>query len=70
MTPEGRISYGDTGLWEDGQIGPLARIVDFLHREGAAAGIQLGHAGRKAATPISWRGSFNETAAEKAEYGY
>jgi 2,4-dienoyl-CoA reductase-like NADH-dependent reductase (Old Yellow Enzyme family) len=46
VVPEGRISYGDVGLWEDGQIAPLRRIVDFLHAEGAAAGIQLAHAGR------------------------
>ena len=61
VTPEGRISYGDLGLWNDEQIAPLKHIVDFLHHEGAAAGIQLAHAGRKASTPIAWRGSFNET---------
>ena len=70
VTPEGRISYGDLGLWKDDQIAPLAHIVDFLHSQGAAAGIQLGHAGRKAATPIWWRGAFNETEEEKVEYGY
>jgi 2,4-dienoyl-CoA reductase-like NADH-dependent reductase (Old Yellow Enzyme family) len=56
VVPEGRISYGDMGLWKDEQIAPLARIVDFLHSQGAAAGIQLAHAGRKASTPVSWRG--------------
>ncbi|RYE84238.1 MAG: NADH:flavin oxidoreductase/NADH oxidase, partial [Hyphomicrobiales bacterium] len=70
VTPEGRISYGDLGLWKDEQIAPLARIVDFLHSQGAAAGIQLAHAGRKAATPIAWRRGFDETEAEKLEYGY
>ena len=65
VTPEGRISYADLGLWEDAQIEPLRRIVDFLHRNGAAAGIQLAHAGRKAASPVPWRGTFNETEAEK-----
>ena len=70
VTPEGRISYGDLGLWNDEQIGPLAHIVKFLKAEGASTGIQLAHAGRKAATPISWRGSFNETEAEKTEYAY
>jgi 2,4-dienoyl-CoA reductase-like NADH-dependent reductase (Old Yellow Enzyme family) len=70
VTPEGRISYGDLGLWNDEQIAPLAHIAKFLKSEGASAGIQLGHAGRKAATPIWWRGSFNETEAEKAEYAY
>ncbi len=70
VVPEGRMSYGDLGLWDDAQIAPLAHIVDFLHAEGAAAGIQLGHAGRKAATQIWWRGGFNETEQEKLEYGY
>ena len=68
VLPEGRISYADLGLWTDEQIAPLARIVDFLHSQGAAAGIQLGHAGRKAATPVWWRGSFNETDEEKRDY--
>ena len=54
VVPEGRISYADLGLWKDEQIAPLARIVDFLHSQGAAAGIQLAHAGRKASTPVSW----------------
>ena len=70
VTPEGRISYGDLGLWNDEQIAPLARMVDFLHSQSTAAGIQLGHAGRKAATPIWWRGDFNETEEEKAQYGF
>lgn len=70
VTPEGRISYGDLGLWNDEQIAPLAHIVKFLKAEGAATGIQLGHAGRKAATPIWWRGGFNETEADKLEYAY
>ena len=66
VAPEGRISYGDLGLWKDEQIAPLSRIVDFLHSQGAAAGIQLAHAGRKASTPIPWRQGFDETEAEKA----
>lgn len=65
VTPEGRISYGDTGIWDDGQVPGLKHIVEFLHREGAAAGIQLAHAGRKASTPIAWRHGFDETEAEK-----
>lgn len=56
VVPEGRISYGDLGLWKDEHIAPLARIVDFLHSQDAAAGIQLAHAGRKASTPVAWRG--------------
>ena len=70
VTPEGRISYGDLGLWEDGQIAPLQRIVEFLKRNGAAAGIQLAHAGRKASAPVPWRGGFNETDSEKAALAF
>jgi 2,4-dienoyl-CoA reductase-like NADH-dependent reductase (Old Yellow Enzyme family) len=66
VVPEGRISYGDLGLWKDEQIAPLAHIVDFLHKQGAGAGIQLGHAGRKASTPVPWRNGFDETDTEKA----
>src|SRR5512143_2801343 len=50
VTPEGRISHGDVGLWSDEHIPGLARIADFLHGEGAAAGIQLAHAGAKASS--------------------
>jgi 2,4-dienoyl-CoA reductase-like NADH-dependent reductase (Old Yellow Enzyme family) len=70
VTAEGRISYGDLGLWDDAQIGPLARITRFVKGQGAAAGIQLAHAGRKAATPIAWRSGFDETEAEKAAVGF
>eukprot|EP01132_Coremiostelium_polycephalum_P002388 gene2388-2953_t len=52
VLPEGRISYADSGLWKDEQIEPLKRIVSMIHQFGAKAGIQIGHAGRKAATPI------------------
>ena len=48
VTPEGRISPGDLGIWKDEHIPALARIVRFLHSQGARAGIQLAHAGRKA----------------------
>ncbi len=65
VTPEGRITYGDLGLWEDAQIEPLKRIAEFLKTNGAAAGIQLAHAGRKASSTIPWRGAFNETEEEK-----
>lgn len=70
VVPEGRISYGDLGLWDDEQIAPLKHIVDFLHQEGAAAGIQLAHAGRKAATPIAWRRGFDETEQDKIDYAF
>ncbi|HEV7345709.1 MAG TPA: NADH:flavin oxidoreductase/NADH oxidase [Devosia sp.] len=70
VVPEGRISYADLGLWKDEQIPPLKRIVDFLHSQGAAAGIQLAHAGRKASTPVPWRNGFDETEEEKAARGF
>jgi 2,4-dienoyl-CoA reductase-like NADH-dependent reductase (Old Yellow Enzyme family) len=70
VLPEGRISYGDVGLWNDAQRDALAHVARFLKAEGAAAGIQLGHAGRKAATPIAWRHGFDETEEEKAAFGY
>jgi 2,4-dienoyl-CoA reductase-like NADH-dependent reductase (Old Yellow Enzyme family) len=44
----GRISQGDLGLWDEAQIEPLARIVRLVQAEGAAMGVQLAHAGRKA----------------------
>lgn len=47
VTPRGRISEHDLGLWEDGQIAGLRRVSDFLHDCGAAFGVQLAHAGRK-----------------------
>ncbi len=56
VLPEGRITFADLGLWKDEHIAPLARIVDFIHSQGAAAGIQLAHAGRKASTSVSWLG--------------
>jgi 2,4-dienoyl-CoA reductase-like NADH-dependent reductase (Old Yellow Enzyme family) len=57
VTPEGRISPGDVGLWSDDHIPGLARVADFLHAEGTAAGIQLAHAGAKASSLRPWDGS-------------
>jgi 2,4-dienoyl-CoA reductase-like NADH-dependent reductase (Old Yellow Enzyme family) len=56
VTPEGRISPQDLGLWSDRHAEPLARIVRFLHEQGSFAGIQLAHAGRKASTYRPWEG--------------
>lgn len=50
VVPEGRISAHDAGLWNDAQRDAWASIVDFVHSQGAAIGIQLAHAGRKAST--------------------
>jgi len=54
VSPEGRITDRDTGIWNDGQTTAWTRIVDYLHRHGATAGIQLAHAGRKASTWPAW----------------
>ena len=56
VSPEGRISPGDTGLWNDTQCDAWARIAAFIAAQGAVAGIQLAHAGRKASTDAPWRG--------------
>ena len=70
VVPEGRISFADLGLWKDEHIAPLARIVDFIHSQGAAAGIQLAHAGRKASTPVSWNSEAIQTPEGRASVGY
>jgi len=54
VSPEGRISDEDTGIWNDEQGAAWSRVVDFLHAQGAAAGIQLAHAGRKASVWPEW----------------
>lgn len=54
VVPEGRISAHDTGIWNDDQTAAWRRIVDFIHSQGAAAGIQLAHAGRKASAWPEW----------------
>jgi 2,4-dienoyl-CoA reductase-like NADH-dependent reductase (Old Yellow Enzyme family) len=53
---DGRISPGDMGIWSDEHIEPLARIARFVHSQGAIAGIQLAHAGRKASCDLPWKG--------------
>jgi 2,4-dienoyl-CoA reductase-like NADH-dependent reductase (Old Yellow Enzyme family) len=44
----GRITHGDTGIWEDAQIAGLRKIAEFVRSQGAVPAIQLAHAGRKA----------------------
>lgn len=56
VSPEGRITPGDMGLWDDKQIVKLKEIVHFIHEYGSVAGIQLAHAGRKASCAIPWEG--------------
>ncbi|MFB2581772.1 NADH:flavin oxidoreductase/NADH oxidase [Herbiconiux sp. P15] len=54
VSPEGRISPQDLGIWNDTQRDLFARITAFIRARGAVAGIQLAHAGRKASTYRSW----------------
>lgn len=56
VRPDGRISPGDTGLWTDEQAIAWSRITRFIKDQGALAGVQLAHAGRKASTDAPWRG--------------
>lgn len=56
VTPEGRISPGDTGIWSDAHAAAWAPIARFLAEQGAVPGLQLAHAGRKASTDAPWRG--------------
>ena len=55
VVPEGRISPGDIGLWNEQQIEPLARIARFAQAQGCVAAIQLAHAGRKASVGLGWQ---------------
>jgi 2,4-dienoyl-CoA reductase-like NADH-dependent reductase (Old Yellow Enzyme family) len=56
VTPAGRISPEDLGIWTDAHIDFLARITSFVSEHGAVPGIQLAHAGRKASTAAPWNG--------------
>ncbi len=66
-TPEGRITPGCPGLWNDEQAVAFGRIVEFVHRHSSAKiGMQLGHSGPKGSTQLGWEASdepLNETAA-------
>lgn len=56
VSPEGRISWGDLGLWNDAQAAALEPIVGAIRKAGAVPGIQIGHAGRKASANRPWEG--------------
>ena len=56
VSPEGRISPQDLGVWSDKHFEPLERITRFIDAQGSLAGIQLAHAGRKASTYRPWSG--------------
>jgi len=57
VTPEGRISPSDLGIWKDEHIENLKRIATFIESHGAVPGIQLAHAGRKSSQEPPWKGS-------------
>jgi 2,4-dienoyl-CoA reductase-like NADH-dependent reductase (Old Yellow Enzyme family) len=56
VSPEGRISPYDLGIWNDTQVEAFRRITRFLASQGTVAGIQLAHAGRRASTDKPWNG--------------
>ncbi len=56
VTPDGRISPQDLGIFDDGHVAGLARIVRFIRGQRTLAGVQIAHAGRKASTARPWDG--------------
>ena len=56
VSPEGRITPGDAGIWNDKHVEPLARINRFMKQHGTVPAIQLAHAGRKASAARPWDG--------------
>lgn len=56
VSPEGRITPADTGIWSDRHADAFGRITDFIRSQNAVPAIQLAHAGRKASTSAPWRG--------------
>ncbi len=54
VSPEGRISPDDSGIWEDSHIPSFKKITDFVKLQGSVAGMQLAHAGRKGSTSVPW----------------
>ena len=64
VSPEGRISPFDLGIWQEAHIPFLKRITDFIQQQGAVPGIQLAHAGRKASKTPPWQGNKHLSPAE------
>ena len=56
VSANGRITPGDAGLYKEEHVEKWRRITDFIHQQGAVAGIQLAHAGRKASCSVPWNG--------------
>ncbi|KAK2050346.1 NADH:flavin oxidoreductase/NADH oxidase [Colletotrichum somersetense] len=71
VEPRGRISPQDVGLWKDSQVAPLKRVVDFIHSQNQAVGIQLAHAGRKGSNVAPWvRETLGKWLAPESEGGW
>ncbi|HTS01521.1 MAG TPA: NADH:flavin oxidoreductase/NADH oxidase [Thermoanaerobaculia bacterium] len=66
VSADGRISPGDTGIWNGAQVDAFRRIASFVSSRGAVPGIQLAHAGRKASTHVPWKGGKALAAGEGA----
>ena len=56
VSPEGRISPGDNGIWSDEQAEAFERLTEFIKKQDVKPGMQVAHAGRKASTDVPWRG--------------
>lgn len=67
VSPEGRISPDDLGIWKDEHVEKLKQVTGFLEAQGSVPGIQLAHAGRKASTSSPWKGG---TLVSKEEGGW
>ena len=56
VSAEGRITAFDLGIYQEQHIGKLRQVTDFIHSQGAVAGIQIAHAGRKGSHAVPWEG--------------
>ncbi|KAL5043037.1 hypothetical protein BDW71DRAFT_131227 [Aspergillus fruticulosus] len=65
VSPEGRITPQDVGLWKDSQIAPMKRVIDFVHSQSQKIGVQIAHAGRKASNIAPWLMNQGVIATEK-----
>jgi 2,4-dienoyl-CoA reductase-like NADH-dependent reductase (Old Yellow Enzyme family) len=68
VEPRGRISREDLGIWDDDHIVPLQRVVEVTKSNGAAIGIQLAHAGRKAGTPENGNWEYGQIAPSSVQF--
>ncbi|WP_019940993.1 NADH:flavin oxidoreductase/NADH oxidase [Dyadobacter beijingensis] len=64
VSPEGRISPEDLGIWKDEHLEKLSQITAFISAQGCVPGVQLAHAGRKASTAVPWKGRAEVPASE------